>query len=107
MASTLCQKWLTILCQKAQNFVYNCVQISPAYGPNTYQIIYGEPLDFQCQKSAIIYTLFDKYLEIETHAGDIWTKLLYQEIKRYNILWFMTEKQKQKHKKQNKTKKDF
>ena len=54
MASTLCQKWLTIFCQTAQNFVrlfvkfglYNFVQISPACGPNTYQIMYGETLDF-------------------------------------------------------------
>ena len=53
MASTLCQKWLTIFCQKAQNFVwfgpYDFVQISPACGPNTYQIMYVEALDFQCQ----------------------------------------------------------
>ena len=53
MASTLCQKWLTIFCQKAQNFVYfgpyDFVQISPACGPNTYQIMYGMTLDFQCQ----------------------------------------------------------
>ena len=39
--------------QKAQNFVlfgsYNFVQISPACGPNTYQIMYGETLNFQCQ----------------------------------------------------------
>ena len=39
--------------QKAQNFVYfgpyDFVQISPACGPNTYQIMYGETLDFQCQ----------------------------------------------------------
>ena len=53
MASTLCQKWLTIFCQKAQNFVwfrqYDFVQISSAYGPNNYQIMYGEILDFQCQ----------------------------------------------------------
>ena len=53
MASTLCQKWLTIFCQKAQNFVYfgkyDFVQISPACSPNTYQIMCGETLDFQCQ----------------------------------------------------------
>ena len=40
-------------CQKAQNFVYfgpyAFVQISPACGPNTYQTIYGETSDFQCQ----------------------------------------------------------
>ena len=28
---------------------YDFVQISPACGPNTYQIMYGETLDFQCQ----------------------------------------------------------
>ena len=53
MASTLCQKWLIIFCQKAQNFEqfgpYNIVQISPTCGPNTYQIMYGGTLDFQCQ----------------------------------------------------------
>ena len=50
MASTLCQKLLTIFCQKAQNFVwfgkYDFVQILLAYGPNTYQIMYGETFDF-------------------------------------------------------------
>ena len=53
MASTLCQKWLTIFCQKDQNFIksgpYDFVQISHACDPNTYQIMYGETLDFQCQ----------------------------------------------------------
>ena len=53
MASTLCQKLLTIFCQKAPNFVWfgpcNFVQILPACGPNTYQIVYGETLDFQYQ----------------------------------------------------------
>ena len=29
---------------------YDFVQISPACGPNTYQIMYGETLDFQCQR---------------------------------------------------------
>ena len=37
--------------QNAQNFVYfgpyNFVQISPARGPNTYQIMYAETLDFE------------------------------------------------------------
>ena len=46
MASLIFQKWLTIFCQKAQNFVlfwpYYFVQISPACGPNTYQRRYGE-----------------------------------------------------------------
>ena len=45
---------LTIFYQKAQNFVYfephDFVQISPACGPNTYQIMYGEILDFRCQR---------------------------------------------------------
>ena len=53
MASILSQKWLTIFCQKVQNFVYfgsyDFVQISPACGPNTYQTMYGETVDFQCQ----------------------------------------------------------
>ena len=53
MASILSQKWLTIFCQKAQNFVYfgpyDFVQISPGCGLNTYQIMYGETLDFQVQ----------------------------------------------------------
>ena len=52
MVSTLCQKWLTIFCQKAEKFVYfgrfDFVQISPACSPNTYQVMYGETLDFQC-----------------------------------------------------------
>ena len=55
MASTLCQKMLTIFCQKAQNFVwfgpYDYVKISPACGPNTYQIMYEETLHLQCQHS--------------------------------------------------------
>ena len=53
MASTLCQKLLTIFCQKAKKNVwfgpYDFVQISQACGSNTYQIMYGETLDFQCQ----------------------------------------------------------
>ena len=53
MASTLSQKWLTIFCQKAQNFVYfgpyDLVQISPACSPNTDQIMYRETLAFQYQ----------------------------------------------------------
>merc|ERR1712240_255136 len=40
-------------CQKTQNFVYfgpyDFVQISPACGPNMYQIMYGETFNFQCQ----------------------------------------------------------
>ena len=39
--------------QKGQNFVLlvpnDFVQILPACGPNTYQIMYGATLDFQCQ----------------------------------------------------------
>ena len=34
MASTLCQKWLTIFCQKFEP--HDLLQISPACGPNTY-----------------------------------------------------------------------
>ena len=45
MALTLCQ-----ICQKAKNRVYigpyDFVQISPACGPNTYQIMYGLTSDF-------------------------------------------------------------
>ena len=33
------------LSKKPQNFVW----FGPACGPNTYQIMYGETLDFQCQ----------------------------------------------------------
>ena len=48
------QKHSPIWCQKAQNFVYfapyDFVQISPACGPNTYQMMYGETLNFQCQR---------------------------------------------------------
>ena len=54
MASTLSQNWLTVFCQKAHFFKYflplDIVQISSACGPNTYQIMYGETLDFQCQR---------------------------------------------------------
>ena len=54
MASTYSQNWLTIFCQKGQNFEYfvphDFVQISPACGPNVYQIMYGETLDFECQR---------------------------------------------------------
>ena len=54
MASTLSKKWINIICQKAQCFVYllpyNFVQVSPACGPNTYQTMYGDALDFQCQR---------------------------------------------------------
>ena len=44
IASTLSQKWLTIFYQKP-----HVVQISPASGANTYQKLYGEISDFQCQ----------------------------------------------------------
>ena len=54
MASTLSQEWLTSLYQKTQNFVnflpYDLARISRARGPNTYQIMYIETLDFQCQR---------------------------------------------------------
>ena len=40
-------------CQEAQNVVkfgpYDFIQISLACGPNTFQEMYGETLDFQCQ----------------------------------------------------------
>ena len=40
-------------CHEAQNFVHfsqdDLVQILSACGPNTYQIMYEETLDFQCQ----------------------------------------------------------
>ena len=54
MVSMLCQNGeLIFFGQNGQNFVYfgpyDFVQISPACGPNTYQIMYGETLDFQCQ----------------------------------------------------------
>ena len=46
--ASLGQKWLTLFCQKDQNFVwlrlYALVLISPACGPNTYQITYEETL---------------------------------------------------------------
>ena len=38
-------KKIPAFCQKAQNFA----QISPACGPNTYETMYGETLNFQCQ----------------------------------------------------------
>ena len=52
MASTLCQKWFKKTCflSKSSNFVQfgpqDLVKISPSCSPNTYQIMYGEPLDF-------------------------------------------------------------
>ena len=53
MGSNLCEKLLTIFCQKTHNFVwfgpYDFVQISPACSTNTYEIMYGDILDFQCQ----------------------------------------------------------
>ena len=42
MVSTLRQKWLVNICQKAQNIVqfglYDLVEISPVGGPKTYQV---------------------------------------------------------------------
>ena len=42
-----------VFCEKAQYFVHfglnDFVQILPAGVQNTYQIMYGETLDFQCQ----------------------------------------------------------
>ena len=61
MASTLSQKCLTIFCQKDQNFVYfksyNFDQISQACGPNTYQIMFGEILDFNIRNGNIKYPI--------------------------------------------------
>ena len=37
MPLTLSQKWLTIFCKRVQNI-------------NSYQIMYGDTLDFQCQR---------------------------------------------------------
>ena len=54
MASTLSQIWLPIFSQKAQNFMhflpYDFIQISPTCGPNSYHIMYGQILDFRCQR---------------------------------------------------------
>ena len=54
MVSTLCQKWLTIFCQKAQNFVRCIVRIILFCSNFTnmwskYLSTNGETLDFQCQ----------------------------------------------------------
>ena len=69
--------------QKAQNFVYfglRLVQISPAFGPDRYQIMYGETLllsvsafsdrtfyvtitDADIESLKSLHTLFDKYLD--------------------------------------------
>ena len=61
MASSLSQKRLTILVLKSSYFVYfgpyHFVQISQAYGPNTYQILYGETLYFQCQQALSVYSV--------------------------------------------------
>ena len=47
--------------QKAKNFVYfgpyDFVQILPACGPNTYQIMYGETLDFQYQSQQWLHIM--------------------------------------------------
>ena len=55
MVSTLSQNWLPIFSRKAQNFEcfvpYDFVQILQACVPNTYQIMYGMTLDFECQRS--------------------------------------------------------
>ena len=49
VASTCAQKWLTIFCQKAQKFAKKLKSLYIC-GPNTYQIMYGETLDFLCHK---------------------------------------------------------
>ena len=56
MASQLCQNWLTISCQKAIKIFYivNFVQIVPACGPNTSQIMYGEILKLPVSASAMV-----------------------------------------------------
>ena len=47
MAATLCQKWLTIfLSERLKKLKIFKVQIPPVCGPNTYQIVYGETLEF-------------------------------------------------------------
>ena len=52
-AVNMFSKLVNHFCQKAQNLVYfrsyDFVQILPACGPNTFQIMYGETLDFLCQ----------------------------------------------------------
>ena len=68
MASTLCQKLLTIFfCQKAQNFVwfgpYDFVHISLTCGSKTYQIMYGETLDFQCQHQQWLHKMPDRKIK--------------------------------------------
>ena len=51
MATKLCQNWFkknSFFRRNAQNsehFGSNSVQISPARGPSTYQIIYGQTLE--------------------------------------------------------------
>ena len=64
MASTLCQKLLTIFCQKVQIFLwfgpYDFVQISAAWGPNTYQIMDAETLDFQCPHQQWLHKMPDR-----------------------------------------------
>ena len=52
MTSTPWSKSLNHFCQKAQHVwfgPYDFVQTSPACGLNTYEIMYGETLDFQCK----------------------------------------------------------
>ena len=56
IVSTLLSKWFlknAIFCQKAQNLVharqYDLIQILPASDPSTYQTMFGDTLDFQCQ----------------------------------------------------------
>ena len=50
-------KLLTIFCQKAQFSVwfgpYDFVQIAPACDLSTYQIMYGETLDFPCHQQQL------------------------------------------------------
>ena len=64
MASTLIKNgirkpFFSFFFQKAQNFVqfglYDLVQISPAWDPSTYQIMYAEALAFSDRKLFLGY----------------------------------------------------
>ena len=48
-----------VYCQKSSKFctfwtIYDLVRISPTCGPNTYQIMYGEILNFHCQQERVV-----------------------------------------------------
>ena len=40
--------------------IYDFVQLSPACGPNTYQIMYGETSDFRCQHQQWLHKMPDR-----------------------------------------------